>query len=233
MIAPPAADLLHKPLAALVGVLGTPASAASRDDGQHVVFARDGATVDAVVDDDAVVHALALSFPPGTPYDARVDGAPHRVLFGVTTSAQARDELAASAETDGADFRTFRRDADSDVVLRFDPRSARLAQIVVGDRAALLRLGYEPDPTPLQARFPYAAPVLRRSAVADGAGPDATVVRLDLDRRGAVTRVAVVVPSGDAAFDRALAMRLMHDTYVPAKLGGRAIGASVFREVRH
>jgi hypothetical protein len=233
VIAPPAGDVLHKPLAALVSIYGAPSAAASRDDGQHIVFSGDGASVDAIVDDDATVHAVELTFPAGTPYAASVDGAQHRLVFGVTTSTGARDEMFASAETDGANFRTFRRDAGSDIVLRFDAQTQRLARVVVGDRATLLRLGYEPDPAPLQHRFPYAAPVLRKTAVPDGTGPQATVVRLDLDRTGAVTNAAVVVPSADASFDRALPARLAHDLYVPAKLAGRALGASVFREVRH
>jgi hypothetical protein len=45
--------------------------------------------------------------------------------------------------------------------------------------------------------------------------------------------VAIVVPSTDAAFDASLVKRMATDVYIPAKLSGRAIGASVFREVRH
>ena len=59
------------------------------------------------------------------------------------------------------------------------------------------------------------------------------MLRLDLDRGGAVKKVAIVVPSDDAAFDQQLVARLATDAYAPAKLGGRAIGASVLREVRH
>ena len=88
-------------------------------------------------------------------------------------------------------------------------------------------------PRPVQERFPYAAPKLRRSDVAEGSGAKATVLRLDLDRGGVVRNVAVVIPSGDAAYDDELAKRLGRDAYAPAKLGGRAIGASVYREVRH
>ncbi len=105
--------------------------------------------------------------------------------------------------------------------------------MVVGDRATLLRLGYLTDPTPTQTRFPFTAPVLRRTAVPDGSGARATVLRLDLDRGGIVRKVSVVIPSDDAAFDDQLVAKLGGDAYAPAKLGGRAIGASVFREVRH
>ncbi len=232
MIAP-TADLLHRPVAALVRAYGVPASVASRDDGQRFVFADGAATVTAVVDDDATVHAVDAALPAGTPYTLALDGTPHRLTFGVTTSLAARDELAADAENEGAGFRVFRLGADSDAVLVFDPATSALARVVLGDRGALLRLGYLADPQPVQQRFPYAAPRLRRSGVPDGSGAQATVLRLDLDRAGVVRKVAVVVPSADAAFDAALVQRLGNDSYAPAKLGGRPIGASVYREVRH
>lgn len=233
MIAPPALDVLHRPLSALVRAYGAPASVASRDDGQHVVFGDDAASVGAVIDDDARIHALDLAFPAGTRYTVELDGKPHTFSFGTTTSLGARDELASVAETEGANFRVFRRTADSDVVMVFDAKSSLLTHIVIGDRATLLRLGFLSDPTPIQSRFPFSAPVLRHTGVADGVGPHATIVRLDLDRGGVVKNVAVVIPSDDSAFDQRIAAKLAGDSYLPAKLGGRSIGASVFREVRH
>jgi hypothetical protein len=233
VIAPPAVDLLHRPLAALVRAYGAPVSVATRDDGQHVVFGDAAASISAIVDDEATIHAVDLVFPAGTRYALDVDGKSHTFTFGTTTSLGARDELAADAETEGASFRVFRRNAESSVVLVFDPASSMLTHVVVGDRATLLRLGYLADPRPLQSRFPFTAPVLKRSGVADGAGNRATVLRLDLDRSGNVRQVVVIVASDDATFDQQLVARLAQDAYAPAKLGGRAIGASVLREVRH
>lgn len=230
---PPAVDLLHRPVAALVRAYGAPASVASADDGQHVVFAEPGANVVATVDDDATIHALDLTFPSGTRYAVDVDGTPRTFTFGVTTSIAARDALAASAETTGTNFRVFRRDAESAYVLVFDPATSLLAHVVVGDRPTLLRLQYLTDPSPTQHDFPFVAPVLRRTGVADGSGARATVLRLDLDRGGVVRNVAVIVPSDDTAFDQRLVAQLARDSYRPAQLGGRAIGASVLREVRH
>ena len=94
-------------------------------------------------------------------------------------------------------------------------------------------MGYLSDPTPNQVRFPFTAPVLKHTDVPDGTGARATVVRLDLDRGGIVRNVAVIIASDDAAFDQQLAARIAHDAYAPAKLAGRPIGASVWREVRH
>ncbi|MEA2689901.1 MAG: hypothetical protein QOD51_2508, partial [Candidatus Eremiobacteraeota bacterium] len=230
---PPVADLLHRPLAALVRSYGAPASVATRDDGQHVVFGDATASVSAVVDDDATIHAVDLAFPAGTKYAVDVDGKTHTFTFGATTSLGARDELAADAETEGANFRVFRRTADSGIVLVFEPKTSTLTHVVVGDRATLLRLGYLTDPTPTQTRFPFTAPVLRRTSVPDGSGARATVLRVDLDRGGVVRKVTVVIPSDDPSFDEQLVVKLSNDAYAPAKLGGRAIGASVLREVRH
>lgn len=227
------AEILHRPLPALVRLYGSPASVASNDDGAHAIFVDGGATLDAVVDDDATVHAFDLSLPPGTRYTIEIDGTVHTFTFGTTTSLAVRDELAADAETEGVDFRVFRRDADSAFVLVFGRTTPTLRHVVVGDRATLLRLGYLTDPGPARTRFPFVAPRLRHSNVADGTGPRATIVRIDLDRSGAVRGVTVVVASADTAFDAALAGRLAHDSYTPAQLGGRGIGAGVLREIRH
>jgi len=233
MIPPPIAELLHRPVAALVRTYGAPASVATRDDGQHVTFADAAGSVVAIVDDDATIHAVDLAFPAGTTYTIDVQGKPHTVTFGTTTSLAARDELAVDAETEGPNFRVFRRSGDSGVVLVFDAKASTLTHVVAGDRATLLRLGYLTDPTPTQTRFPFTAPVLKHTDVADGAGTRATVVRLDLDRGGVVRKVAVVIASDDKTFDDQLVARVARDAYAPAKLGGRPIGASVWREVRH
>jgi len=123
--------------------------------------------------------------------------------------------------------------ADVPVVVEEHAVGAEVGPLGLGDRATLLRLGYVPDPTPTQQRFPYTAPALKHTDVAEGSGARATVVRLDLDRGGVVRNVAVLVPSADAAFDQELLARVARDAYAPARLGGRSIGASVFREVRH
>jgi hypothetical protein len=233
MIAPPVAELLHRPVAALVRAYGVPASVATRDDGQHVTFGDAAGSVAAIVDDDATIHAVDLVFPPGTAYALDVQGKTHTVTFGKTTSLAARDELAADAETEGPNFRVFRRSGDSGIVLVFDPKTSALTHVVAGDRATLLRMGYLADPMPTQTRFPFTAPVLKHTDVADGTGARATVVRIDLDRGGVVRKVAVMIASDDKAFDDQLVARIARDAYAPAKLGGRPIGASVWREVRH
>ncbi len=233
ILAPPPVALLHRPLAALVRAYGSPASVASKDDGQHVFFGGGTSSLDAIVDDDATVHAFDVALPAGTRYAIDVEGVAHTLTFGTTTSLGARNELAVDAETEGPNFRVFRRGPTSDFVLVFDPKTSRLTHVVVGDRATLLRLGYLTDPRPTQTRFPFTAPKLKHSGVADGSGATATVLRLDLDRGGVVRTVSVIVPSGDDAFDAQLVTRLAADAYEPARLGGRPIGGSVLREVRH
>ena len=110
--------------------------------------------------------------------------------------------------------------------------TGRLARVAIGERVALVRLGALPLPVN-EPPFPFVAPALRHTALPDGAGARATVVRLDVDPFGIVRTVEVVIPSSDAAFDATLPARLNDDTYVPARLGGRPIAASVFRELRH
>lgn len=228
---PPTLELLARPVAAFVSRYGMPTSVSTRDDGQRFTFAQADGTVAALVDDDAAVHAFEMTLPPGSTYTLTVDGKPHRLTFGVTTSIAVRDELAADAENDGAGFRVFRADVHTYAAFFFD-RDGKLTRLVAGDRGAFVRLGYLSDPTPVQARFPFTAPALRRTEVADGAGSRATVLRLDVDRFGVVRKVAVILPGEDAAYDAELVRKLGADRYAPAKLGGRAIGASVFREIR-
>jgi len=230
---PPAAELLHRPVTAIVSVYGAPVDVATRDDGQHFAFSSPTAPFTAIVDDVGVVHALDIAPVAGETYDATIDAKTYHLVAGRTTSAQAYDQLNAYAETEGTNFRVYRRSADTDLVLVFDPTTKTLSHVVVGDRGALLRLGYLTDPTPIQQRFPFTAPALRRTAVQPGSGGQAAVFRLDLTPGGTVKNVVVVVPSSDPSLDAATARKLEGDTYVPAKLGGRTIGASVYREVRH
>lgn len=230
---PPAAELLHRPVSAVVSAYGAPLSVATRDDGQHFDFAAGNTPFTAIVDDDGVVHAIDVAPASGETYDTTIDAKTYALIGGKTTSQQAYDALHNYAETDGANYRVFRRNADTDVVLVFDPATKLLSHVVTGDRGALLRLGYLTDPTPIQQRFPFTAPKLRRSSVSAGSGTQATVLRLDITTGGAVKDVVVVVPSSDPAFDAQVAKKLEGDNYVPAKLGGRNIGASVYREVRH
>ena len=84
MIAPPVAELLHRPLAALVRAYGAPTSVATRDDGQHVTFGDAAGSVVAIVDDDATIHAVDLTFPAGTRYAIDVQGKSHTLTFGTT-----------------------------------------------------------------------------------------------------------------------------------------------------
>src|ERR1700676_2743650 len=131
LISPPAVDVLHRPIAALVRAYGAPASVATRDDGQHVVFGDATSNVTAIVDDEATIHAVDLVFPAGTRFSIELEGKTHTFTFGTTTSLGARDELATDAETEGANFRVFRRSAGSGLVLVFEPKTALLTHVVV------------------------------------------------------------------------------------------------------
>jgi hypothetical protein len=213
------AAALAAPVAALVRRCGAPARVASRDDGHHFTFLDEGATVDALVDPDRdIVRALDVRAPAPQALQA--------------FAAAAGGPALADTDLTFATSRAYRLDEARELVLVFDAQMDHLTRVAIGERTALQRLGIIPLPID-QPPFPYAAPVLKHSALADGAGTQATVVRIDVDRYGIVRNVAVVVASNDPAFDATLAARLGDDTYVPARLGTRAIAASVFRELRH
>jgi len=232
--APPVESLLHVPVLALVRQYGAPRGVRSADDGTHVVFDDGPARIDAIVDDAGEVHAVDLAFPSGTTYTLTLDdGLAHRLTFGTTTADAAGDALSADAETEGGAFRVFRRGADSDAVLVFDASTQTLAHVIVGDRATLLRLGYVRTQLPEGPVFPFRAPVLRHTTLVDLGGTRATVLRLDVDRLGVVRDARVLIPSGDAAFDERAARSALHDTYAPATLSDRPIGATVLRELHH
>ena len=224
---------LDAPVAALVSRCGVPARVASRDDGAHFTFLDDGASVDAVVDPDRA-DVRALDVRAAAPQVMTVDagGSARTFGFGAYALAQADADLANVADYAFATNRAYRLDAAHELVLTFDPVTHRLTRVAIGERTTLTRLGLLPRPID-QGPFPFAAPLLKHTALPDGTGARATVVRLDVDRFGIVRTVVVVVPSTDPAFDASLATRLGDDAYLPAQLGGRPIAASVFRELRH
>jgi hypothetical protein len=224
---------LAAPIAALVRRCGAPAHVASRDDGDHLTFLDDGATVDTVVDADRdLVRAIDVSAGAPATMTIDVDGVPRAFAFGSYAAAEADAELADVADFAFGTGRAYRLDERRELVLSFDPQTQRLVRVAVGERLTLARLGLLARPLD-QPPFPYSAPVLVRTAVPDGTGAQATVVRLDVDAAGIVRTAAIVVPSADAAFDAALGARLGYDRYAPARLGGRPIAASVLRELRH
>lgn len=227
------AAALAAPVAALVRQCGAPVRVASRDDGNHFTFLDDGATVDALVDPDRDL-VRALDIHGNAPLNVTLDvgGTARRFAFGSYALARADAELTSVADYAFAANRAYRLDDERELVLGFDPATGCLARVAVGERVTLARLGVLPLPID-QPPFPYSAPVLKHTALPDAAGARTTIVRLDVDRFGIVRKVVVVVPSGDPAFDAALARRLGYDSYAPARLAGRPIAAGVFRELHH
>jgi hypothetical protein len=84
------AAALAAPVAALVRRCGTPVRVSSRDDGHHVTFLDDGATIDAIVDPDReLVRALDVRGRATQVFAVNVNGAVRTLAFGAYTSAQA------------------------------------------------------------------------------------------------------------------------------------------------
>jgi len=227
------ADALAAPVAALVRRCGAPARVTSRNDGNHFTFLDDGATTDALVDPDAaVVHALDTYATSPATIVATIDGVTHTFAFGSYDMAQADVDLAAAADYSFTDGRAYRLDMVHELVLSFNPATKKLARVSIGERATLERMHLLREPINRKP-FTYIAPVAKHTGVDDGSGAQATIVRVDLDRFGIVRSVTVVVPSDDAVYDAKLPARLDDDRYEPARVAGRDVAASIFRELRH
>jgi hypothetical protein len=227
------ADALAAPVAALVRRCGAPERVTSRNDGNHFTFLDGGATVDALVDPDSgTVRALDTFATAPATVDATIDGTARTFAFGSYDMAQADVDLAAAADYSFAYGRAYRLDAAHELVLTFNPATKKLARVSIGERATLERLQLLRAPINQQP-FTFVAPVAKHTGVADGSGAQATIVRVDLDRFGIVRGVTVVAPSDDSVFDAALPARLDDDSYEPARLAGRDVASSIFRELRH
>jgi len=212
-------------IAALVHDSGFPSTVESTDSGNRFVFP--GAV--AYTNDDGVVVAAETA---GGSVSVDIDGKPRTFAIGTYTSGQADLELATVAEYAGDGVRTYRLSDERELVLLFDRPSRTLLRVAYGQRGQLARLGLVSGDDTIKA-VPYKAPKMRATARADGTGSRITIVKLDIARTGDVKNVTVVASSGDAAFDAGVTKELMTDRFTPATLGGRAIGATIFRELRH
>jgi hypothetical protein len=204
------AAALGAPVAAVVQRCGTPQSVASDNTGNHVVFAVDGGTADALIGaDTAVVQAI---YAQGT-VPAAALSAPYRV---------SDDDVMYTF----GDTRVYRIGGNRALVFVRDG-------VIIGELGTLLRLRVIPGRINEPGFAAYAPPKLTRGHGNDGTGSRATVVRIDVDSDGIVRTVATIVPSADAPFDASLAARFGDDRYAPATFYGKPIGGSVFREIRH
>lgn len=211
-------------VAAIVQNAGVPVSVESSDSGNRFTFT---AAV-AYADDDGVVRAIDVN---GGDIRVDIDGKPKTFAIGAYAYAKAEAELASFAEFSNETTRTYILSPVRELVLVFDT-AKKLSRVIYGERGPIARLGVIPGEDGAKT-FPYKAPRVRRSALTDGSGTRATIVKLRVDRGGNVLDVAIVVPSADSAFDARLQTQLLTDRFTPATLGGRAIGATVFRELRH
>lgn len=218
-------------IANAVRAIGMPSAVDSTDSGNRFVWTTPNATTTAYVDDDGMVRAVEYA-PLAGSVRVDIDGKAKAFPIGAYSAAQADAELASFAELATDATRTYRLSPARELVLAFDAKTQRLVRVAYGERGAIGRIGYLPADQMAKV-VPYVAPKLRHSALASGTGAQATIVKYTIDRGGAVTDVAVLVPSSDAAFDTQARTALAGDRFAPATLGGRAIAATVFRELRH
>jgi hypothetical protein len=212
-------------LAATVRENGVPTAVETIDSGNRLTFLR----AVAYTNDDGVI-IVAETSSGSVAID--VDGKLRTFTIGSYPSAQADLDLSTVAEFASENTRTYRLSPERELVLTFDKTTQKLARVSYGVRGQLARMGLISGDDILKA-VPYKAPRIHTTAIKDGAGPQVTIVKLDIGRDGDVKNVAVVVPSGDAKFDASLPATMSTDKYLSAQLGGRAIAATYFRELRH
>ena len=195
---------------------------ASRDDGHHFVSPTTAATVDALVDADR--DAGTSDRRARRRHRARsrvdVDAMPRALAIRHVRRSRGRCRSRRRRRHDRSRRdAAYRLDAAHELVLAFDPqRNGSRARRRRARRARAVGLDRRNRST--SRRSPYvAAARCKRTGVADGNGPRTTIVRIDVDATGIVRTVTIVVPSGDAAFDAALAARFGDDRYTPATLG--------------
>ena len=216
--------VLGTPVAAVVQTIGLPGSVLSADSGNRFAFPE----ATAYADEDGVVRAIDTSTGIiRVDFEGKIKAFP----IGTYSYAQAEAELANEAEFSTETTRTYVIGPGRELVLIFDA-SKKLARVVYGERGAVSRLGVIPGEDGTKT-VPYKAPKERRAAFPDGTGTRTTIVRVRIDRLGFVNDVAVLVPSNDVAFDDRARKQLLSDRFTPATLGGRAIGSTIFRELRH
>lgn len=237
-----AADL-GRPIAAIVQRCGAPLGVMSLSTKNTLMYSDGqghGVSVDFDPDQMRVRTLLFFTMPP-RPNEPFADwtvtlpfaSGASTVALGQLTLARARSAFAADADVSGARNAAFRSSEHTDVVLAADDNGTVRAAFV-GERMALQQDGViaaQPDDEPLD----YTAPVPRDAWLkGDGSsGPQATIVRIDVDAAGIVRNVVVVVPSGDAAFDAALQTKIGDARFRPATIENRPVSGAYFAQVRH
>jgi len=220
---------LGTPLENVLKADGLPFAAHSGDNGSTIAWHRpDGRTT--VVVEDGIVDAVLAEPAAGRRITVDFDGKPVTLAAGTFTMDQADAQLAAYAQFSNGTTRTYIPAPGRELVLVFDEHTNRLTTVAYGDRGTIARIGYI-KADDIATSVPYHAAIMNKSAIKDaGTGP-AALIAYSIDRRGIVTSVSVLVPSGVASFDALLASGLTDDKFTPAHLGGREIASTYYRLV--
>ena len=205
--------------------LGLPQSVDSTDASNVFTFR----TGTAYVDDDGIVRAARITSGTAT---IMLEGKLAAFAIGEYTTARADAQFANIQEFSNDTLRSYVLSRQRELALIFNITTHRLAQVYYGERGPLARLGILPGDD-INKTVPFRAPKLRSSSIGGATGALATIVRLDIDVHGGVTKATIVVPSSDVGADAAIVKHLSDDRYLPAQLGGRPIGGIVYREVQH
>ena len=227
-------------IGAAIKAHGMPADVSSLDSGHRWTWEDGPNALRVITDDDGVVRLVDIRRASGT-FDAGAAAAAH-FTFGTSTGAQAEAALHPIADFAGpgkfpdgvtkAHVQSFRLTPQRELVLLFDDTSATLQEVIYGDRGTVVRVGFLPGAEDQIAKLVYKAPVLRRAGALEAprSGPaGSAIVRLSLDKAGAITEAAIAYSSGDAALDAAAKAAALKDSFAPAQLAGKAVSAVVYR----
>ncbi len=234
---------LGSALPAVIRTAGIPAAVLTTDVG-HVFTWENVKTgkMRLTFDDDGVVRMIDDLPAQGRNPNFIVQATPPQVVtFGELSIAQSDSKLSSLADFSGtgkfpdtgdqAAFRTYKLAPATELVLLFDANQL-LREAILGQRASLARNGLLPGAA--ETKGPqYAAPVLKHQGSSDyprTAHEGDAILRINVDKKGAVENVVVVVSSGDPSLDTAAVAAAKQDVFTPARLDNIPVSAFVFHK---
>ncbi|MBC5829440.1 MAG: TonB family protein [Candidatus Eremiobacteraeota bacterium] len=230
-------------LPAVVRVAGLPSTVLTTDVG-HVFTWSNPRTgkMRLTFDDDGVVRMIDdLPTHDSAPKFTVPTDPPQVVAFGELSEDQSDVKFSSLADFSGvgkfpdtgaeAAFRAYKLSAATELILLFDHERI-LREAILGQRASLARSGLLPGAP--EANGPqYSAPILTHQGSSDyprTAREGDAILRIAVDKKGAVDKVMIVVSSGDPSLDNAAVAAAKEDVFTPARVDNIPVSAFVFHK---
>ena len=229
---------------AAIRAQGIPTAVVSNDTGHLWSWeGPGGAVMRAITDDDGTIRMIDVR-KDGESVAVNVKPVLH-ILLGQTTLTQIDNALHSDADYTApgwlpdhsakAEVLSFRTSRMRELVLFFNAAGRAVQELVYGERGMVARAGLLPGASDATQMLVYHAPVLRKGGVVEYPHTSAsgtTILKLAIDKHGAVSEVTLFVSSGDPALDDAAKKAAMKEVYTPAQLAGKPVDAIVFRDER-